>query len=57
MIQYISWSQGYFTSLHISKLILWTFIPNVNCTWQYLNMIEKYIKNVNTIDSKESIVS
>jgi len=57
MAQHISWSQGYSTSLHISEPILWTFTPSVNCIWQYLNMIEKYIKSVNNIDSEESIVS
>jgi len=34
MAQHISWSQGCSMSLHISKPILWTFTPSVNCTWQ-----------------------
>ena len=34
-MQYISWSQDCSMSLYISKSILWTFIPGVNCAWQY----------------------
>ena len=34
-MQHISWSQDYSTSPHISKPILWTFTPSVNCVWQY----------------------
>jgi len=33
--QYISWSQSYFTSLHISKYILQTFTPGMNHTWKF----------------------
>jgi len=31
--QHISWSQGCFTSLHISEPISQTFIPSINHTW------------------------
>ena len=34
-VQHISWSQGCSTSLHISKSSSQTFIPSVNCAWQY----------------------